>query len=63
MVVRFVATGTHKAKLNGPLGIIAPTNKRVHWNGISIFKIKDKKIVEVWGITNNLDLMKQLGGS
>lgn len=58
---RFTGTETHKAELYGPLGIIPPTNKKVTWKGNGIARFNNGKIVEVWVITNNIDLMKQLG--
>lgn len=61
VVVRFTASGTQEGDLQGPLGEIPATHKKVHWHGISIFRIESGKIAEVWGISNNLDLMKQLG--
>jgi len=50
-------TGTH----SGPhLGIPA-TNKRVQYQIISIYSIKNEKIAGYWGLQNEMSLMRQFG--
>lgn len=61
VAVRFSATATHKGDLNGPVGLVPATNKSVTWRGIIINRFESGKIVEVWGVTDNMDLMQQLG--
>lgn len=54
-------SATHKGDLNGPVGFVPTTNKKVYWDGASFFVIKDGKIVETRGVVNNMSLMQQLG--
>ncbi|HEX3082507.1 MAG TPA: ester cyclase [Candidatus Saccharimonadia bacterium] len=61
VVVEFSATATHKGDLRGPVGLVPATNKPVTWKGITIFKIKNGKIVQSRGLVDNLSLMQQLG--
>jgi steroid delta-isomerase-like uncharacterized protein len=53
----YTLTGTHK----GPLGKIAPTGKKVKIRGMQISKFKDGKMVERWGSSDELTLLKQIG--
>jgi steroid delta-isomerase-like uncharacterized protein len=57
VVERFTASGTHESELMG----IAPTGHTVTLPGINIFRLKDGKIVERWGVLDMLGLMRQLG--
>jgi steroid delta-isomerase-like uncharacterized protein len=57
VVIAYTLTGTHEGEFNG----IAPTGKRVEVNGIQIGRFEDGKIVERWGSSDELGLMKQLG--
>ena len=57
VVNRWSMTGTHKGELMG----IPPTGKKVTSTGISIVRIADGKIAEIWGASDQLGLMQQLG--
>jgi steroid delta-isomerase-like uncharacterized protein len=57
VVDRFIALGTHKGELWG----IPPTGKTFQVMGIGISKIKENKMVEIWGVFDALGLMRQLG--
>ena len=57
VVNRWSMTGTHNGELMG----IPPTGKKVTSTGISIVRIADGKIAEVWGASDQLGLMQQLG--
>jgi len=61
VAMRMSATATHKGDLVGPVGLVKATNKKVNWYGIFIFQLKEYKIVKAWGVTDNMDLMQQLG--
>ena len=56
VVVRTVATGTHLGEFLG----IAPTNKKIRIEAISIFRLSEGKIQERWGLTESDKLMKTL---
>lgn len=46
----------------GPFNGVPATNKEVTWTELNMFRIKDGKIVELWGEGNLLGLMVQIGG-
>lgn len=54
---RWRATGTHKGELMG----IPPTQKEVTWEGMTIYRFADGKIVEMWWAWDALGLLRQLG--
>lgn len=57
VVVRWTIRGTHKGELMG----IPGTGKQVTQSGISIFRLANARIVELWLLADNLSLMQQLG--
>jgi steroid delta-isomerase-like uncharacterized protein len=57
VVVRITVTGTHESDfMNMPA-----TGKKVSYNVIDIFRLSNGKITEHWGISDNLEMMTQLG--
>jgi predicted ester cyclase len=56
VVVRVSIRGTHRGEFMG----IAATGKQVQWTGINIGRFVDGKIVELWGESDQLGLMRQL---
>jgi predicted ester cyclase len=57
VVARFSVSGTHK----GPFMGVAPTGRKVKWDGINIYRVSGGKIVESWAINDNLGVMQQIG--
>ena len=57
VVVAYTLTGTHQGEFQG----IAPTNKRIEVNGIQIGRFEEGKIVERWGSSDELGILRQLG--
>ena len=57
VAARFTAHGIHKGDFMG----LQATGKPITMTGIEIFRIKDSRIVELWGEANLLGLMQQLG--
>jgi len=57
VVTRYTASGTHRGELMG----IAPTGSRVEITGISITRVEDGKIGEIWENYDALGMMRQLG--
>ena len=57
VTARFTAHGAHKGDFMG----LQATGKPITMTGIEIFRIKDGKIIELWGEANLLGLMQQLG--
>lgn len=54
---RFTTTGTHKGEFMG----IPPTGKMVSISGYSFNRLKDKKQIETWGLSDWMTAMQQLG--
>jgi steroid delta-isomerase-like uncharacterized protein len=54
---RTVVTGTHHGELMG----VPATGKTVEFEGIDIIRVQDGKVVEHWGVTDNMALMQQIG--
>jgi steroid delta-isomerase-like uncharacterized protein len=57
VVERFTASGTHKGEIFG----IPPSGTVCRLAGINIFRVRDGKIVERWGRTDELGMLRQLG--
>jgi len=57
VIARFTARGTH----NGEFMSVPPTGKTITLTAIEIFRVKDGKIVELWGEVTMRGLMQQLG--
>ncbi len=55
----WTATGTQEGEFQG----IAPTNTKVTWDGVNIFRIACGMIAESWGEANHLGLLAQLGAT
>lgn len=48
---------THRGEFRG----IPPTNREVTMKGIEIFRVREGKITERWGVADSLGLLQQLG--
>jgi steroid delta-isomerase-like uncharacterized protein len=57
VVTRWRARGTHR----GPLGPIAATGREFEMDGVTIERIEDGQIAEVWVARDELGLLRQLG--
>lgn len=57
--VRWSATATHTGTLFG----LAPTQKKVNMIGITIFRVQNGQIAELWDVWDEAGLMKQLGAT
>jgi steroid delta-isomerase-like uncharacterized protein len=53
----YTLTGTQ----TGPLMGVAPTGKKIKIRGMQISKFKDGKMVERWGSSDELGMLRQLG--
>lgn len=56
VVARLTYRGTHRGELFG----IAPTNKRIEYAGVAIFKIAEGTLIEGWVLGDLMSLTKQL---
>ena len=57
LVHRLSAKGTQKGEFQG----IPATGKTATWSELHIARLADGKVVEHWGITDQLGMMQQLG--
>ena len=57
VVVRWTGSGIHTKSFMQE----TPTNKRVSLNGLSIYQIRDGRIITDWVIPDNLQFLMQLG--
>lgn len=57
VVERSSAVATHKGSLMGE----KPTNKRIHWTEIHIYRLRDGKICEHWVEMAMMELLQQIG--
>lgn len=53
----FKWTGTHKGTFMG----ISATGKKISRRTADVLRMKDGKIVEHWGIVDQVDMLKELG--
>ncbi len=53
----YTVSGTHKGNFMG----IAPTNKKFSVRGMQIGRFENGKLVERWGSSDELGILKQLG--
>ena len=57
VVASWMITGVHSGEYNG----MAPTNKKLTVEGISIHQIADGKIMDTYSVWDTLGLMKKVG--
>ena len=57
VAIAYTITGTHKGTFQG----IVPTGKKIHARGMQIARFERGKIVERWGSSDELGMLKQLG--
>ena len=57
--VRWSATATHTGKLFG----LAPTQKKVTMIGMTIFRVENGQVAELWDVWDQAGLMQQLGAA
>jgi len=57
VAARITFTGTHQGEFLG----IPPTGKQIEVGTMDIVRVANGKMVEHWGITDNLTMMQQLG--
>ncbi|MDQ6819803.1 MAG: ester cyclase [Actinomycetota bacterium] len=57
VAIAYTLTGTHQGDFNG----IAATGMKIEVRGVQIGRFEDGKIVERWGSSDELGILKQLG--
>jgi steroid delta-isomerase-like uncharacterized protein len=56
-VLVWTLRGTHQGQLSG----VAPTGRQVAVTGISVYRIADGKLAEIWVQSDTLGLLQQIG--
>ena len=57
VVERSSAAATHQGAMMGT----APTNKKIKWSEIHIYRLQDGKIAEHWAEVSMMELLQQIG--
>lgn len=57
VTVAYTLTGTHQGEFQG----IAPTGKAIEISGVQLARFEEGRIVERWGSSDELGILKQLG--
>jgi predicted ester cyclase len=57
VAVRFVVEATHQGDLLG----IAPTGRRVRWDAVDVYRLKDGKISEEWAADDLTAILHSVG--
>lgn len=57
--IAYTVTGTHKGDFMG----VPATNKKISARGVQIARFENGKIVERWGSSDELGILKQIGAS
>ena len=57
--VRWSATATHTGNLFG----LPPTQKRVNMIGMTMFRVENGQVAELWDVWDEAGLMKQVGAA
>ncbi|MEO9169898.1 MAG: ester cyclase [Candidatus Baltobacteraceae bacterium] len=59
VAIAYTATGTHRGEFLGH----APTGKAISVRGMQIARFRDGKMVERWGSSDELGILKQIGAA
>ncbi|MGD0240472.1 MAG: ester cyclase [Streptosporangiaceae bacterium] len=57
VALRFVVEATHKGELLG----IAPTGRKVRWDAVDIYRLRDGKITEEWAADDLTAILHSVG--
>jgi predicted ester cyclase len=57
VALRFVVEATHQGDLLG----IAPTGRRVRWDAVDVYRLRDGKISEEWAADDMTAILHQVG--
>ena len=57
VTIRWSGTGTHRGEFLG----IQPTGRQIHFEGIEIIRVENRRIAERWGEWNGIGILQQLG--
>jgi steroid delta-isomerase-like uncharacterized protein len=57
VAIAYTLSGTHEGKFQG----IAPTHRRIEVRGVQIGRFENGMIVERWGASDELGILRQLG--
>lgn len=57
VALRFIVEATHQGDLLG----IAPTGRRVRWDAVDVYRLRDGKISEEWAADDMAAILQQVG--
>jgi predicted ester cyclase len=57
VAVRFVVEATHQGELLG----ITPTGRRVRWDAVDVYRLRDGRISEEWAADDMTAILQQVG--
>lgn len=57
VAIAYTLTGTHEHEFNG----VAPTGREIEVRGVQIGRFEEGRIVERWGSSDELGILRQLG--
>jgi predicted ester cyclase len=57
VAIRFVVEATHEGELLG----IAPTGRRVRWDAVDVYRLRDGKISEEWAADDLTAILNAVG--
>jgi predicted ester cyclase len=57
VAIAYTLSGTHEGEFQG----IAPTHRRIEVRGVQIGRFENGMIVERWGASDELGILRQLG--
>lgn len=57
VAMAYTINGTHQGEFQG----IAPTGKQISARGVEIVKFREGKLIERWGSSDEVGILKQLG--
>lgn len=58
VVIQWQVQATHRGEFKG----IKPSGKAVHYSGVTIYRVKNEKIVEYWAYIDMQHLLSQISG-
>jgi len=59
VMAHWKAKGTHKGMFRG----VEPTGKEITYQGFDVYRVVNGKLVERWGLNDDLGLLQQLGAA
>jgi steroid delta-isomerase-like uncharacterized protein len=59
--MRWTVTGTHTGDLVAPTGTVPPTGRPIAYSGVTLFRMAEDGLAELWHYADRITYMRQLG--